>query len=243
MTIPVFWHSNCSLTHSSFDPLQDKSYKTQLGLFFHWDYPTASKGLRKMVLRKVAILSTLFIFAMICRAWCDAVKSINGAAIQLMTMKMDKNRALMQKKTVPLNELTEWLKKSQENFRDLGFLKTPDEKKRLQWVESLDKGIYSREFSENDWRNKFSSPGEARETKSPSSNSGRFVSKESPDENGHIEERKILTTLRLLQSREDLLKEIFVGFRFSFDLANGRVHLEMNVTPSSEKRSGFIVRF
>jgi len=196
-----------------------------------------------MVLRKVAILSTLFIFGMIYRAWCDPVKSIKGATIQLTTMKMDKNRAVMQARTEPVKESAEWLKKSQADFRDVNLLKTPEEKKRSQWVKSLDNVIYSREFSENDWRNKFSSPPEVRETKSSSSNSGQFISKPSSDGNGYFEVEKILTTLKLLQSRENPLREIFVGFLFSFDLTKGHVQLEMNVTPSSEKRSGFIVRF
>ena len=196
-----------------------------------------------MVLTKVAILSTLFIFGMIYRAWCDPVKSINDAAVQLTTIKMDKNKAIMQKKTEPPKESTGWLKTSQANFRNVDFLKSVEGKKRSQWVESSDKVIYSREFSENDWRNKSPSPPEITETKSSISNSGQFISKLSSDGNGYLEIEKILTTLKLLQSKEDLLKEIFVGFRFSFDLTNGHVHLEMNVAPSSEKRSGFILRF
>ncbi len=196
-----------------------------------------------MVLRKVAILSTLFIFGMICRAWCDPVKSMNDATIQLTTMKIDKNKTVMLKKTEPQNKTTEWSKKIQANFRDVDFLKILEEKKRSQWVESSDKVNYSREVSENDWRNKFSGPREVSETKSPSSNSGQSMLKLPPEGTPHFEEGRILTRLKLLQSREDLLREIFVGLHFSFDLANGHVHLEMNVTPSSEKRSGFIVRF
>ena len=196
-----------------------------------------------MVLRKVAILLTLFIFGMIVRAWCDPVKSINGAAIQLTTMKMDENRAALQKKTEPANESAECFKKSQAKLRNVNFLRTLEEKKRSQWVESPDKVIYSREFLENVWRNKFFSPRQVRETKSSSSDFGQSILKPSPDENGYFEEGKILKTLKLLQSKEETLKEIFMGFRFSFDLTNGHVLLEMNVTPSSEKKSGLTIRF
>jgi len=196
-----------------------------------------------MALRKVAILLTLFIFGMIARTWCDPVKSINGAAIQLTTIKMDENEAVMQKKTEPAKESTEWLKKSQTKFRDVNFLRTLEEKKRSQWVESSDKLIYSREFLENAWRKKFFSSRQVRETKSSSSDFGQSILKPYPDGNGYFEEGKILTTLRLLKSKEEIFKEIFMGFYFSFDLTNGRVLLEMNVTPSSEKRSGFIIRF
>jgi hypothetical protein len=196
-----------------------------------------------MVLRKVAILLTLFIFGMIVRAWCDPVKSINGAAIQLTTMKMDENGALLQKKTEPANESAEWFKKSQAKLIEVNFLRTLEEKKRWQWVESLDKVIYSREFLENVWRNRFFSPRQARETKSSSSDFGQPILKPSPDENGYFEEGKILKILKLLHSKEETLKEIFIGFRFSFDPTNGHVVLEMNVTPSSEKKSGLAIRF
>jgi len=195
-----------------------------------------------MVMRKVAILLTLFIFGMIVRAWCDPVKSINGAAIQLTTMKMDENRAVPQKKTVPAKESAEWFKKSQAKLRDVNFLRTLEEKKKSQWVESSDKVIYSREFLENAWRNKFFSPRQVRETKSSRSDFGQSILKPYSDENGYFEEGKILKTLKLLQSKEETLKEIFMGFRFSFDLTNGHVFLEMNVTPSPEKRSGLAIR-
>ena len=196
-----------------------------------------------MVLRKVAILLTLFIFGMIARGWCDPVKSINGATIQLTTMKIDKNRVLMQTKKEPVNGSAEWSKKSQARLRDVHFLRTLQEKKKSQWLESSDKVIYSREFSEDAWRNKFSASLHVRETKTPGSDSGQSTLKPYPDRNDSFEEVNILATLRLLQSREETFKEIFMGFRFSFDLTNGHVFLEMNVSPSTEKGPGFMIRF
>ena len=196
-----------------------------------------------MVSRKLAILLTLFIFGMIAQAWCDPVKSTNGAAVQLKTMKMDENKAVMQIKKGPAKKSTEWLKKSQAKLRDVNFLRTLEEKKRSQWVESSDTVTYSRKFFENAWRDRFFSPRQAGKIESSSSDSGQSISKPYPDGNGHSEEGKILTTLKLLHLREDTLKEIFMGFFFSFDLTNGHMLLEMNVTSSSEKRPGFIIRF
>jgi len=95
---------------------------------------------------------------MIARAWCDPVKSNNDAAVQLTTMKMGENKATMLKKTEPAKGSTEWLKKSQARPREITFLSILAEKKRLQWLEPLDKVIYSREFSENVWRHQFSNP-------------------------------------------------------------------------------------
>jgi len=202
-----------------------------------------SEGSKKLVLTKVSILLTLFIFAMIVRAWCDPVKSIHGAAIQLTTMKMDENKAPMLKRTEPAKRSPEWLKKSQARLRDVNFLRTPGEQKRSQWVELLDRVIYSREFSENVWRNRFSNPPRATETKSSDSDSGQSTLKANPDENDSLEQAKTFTKLRLLQSREETFKKIFVGIYFSFDLTNGQVILGMNVTTSTEIRSGFLIRF
>jgi hypothetical protein len=64
-----------------------------------------------------------------------------------------------------------------------------------------------------------------------------------PDDNGSMEQANPFTKLRLLESREETFKEIFMGVYFSFDLTNGHVFLEMNVTPSTDKRSGFLIRF
>jgi len=158
-------------------------------------------------------------------------------------MKVDGNKAPVLKKTESAKGSPEWSKKSQARLRDVNFLRTPEEKKMSQVVESLDKVISSREFSEKFWRNKFSSPLHAPETKSSSSDSGQSTLKVNPDENGSLEQAKTFTKLRLLQSREETFKEIFMGICFSFDLTNGHVFLEMNVTPSTEKRSGFSIRF
>ena len=196
-----------------------------------------------MVLRKVAILLTLFIFGSIARAWGDPVKSSNDAVNQLTTMKMDENNVVIQKKTEPARKPAESLKKSQVKFRDVNFLRTLEERKRSQWVESLDQTIYSCEFSEDAWRNKFISPRQVRETKFSNSDSGHSILKPHPDGNGYFGEGRMLTTLRLLQSKEEKIKEIFMGFLFSFNLANGHMLLEINVAPSSEKSSGFTIRF
>jgi len=196
-----------------------------------------------MALTKVSILLILSIFGMIVRAWCDPVKSIYGAAVQLTTMKVDENKAAMLKNTEIAKKSPEWSKKSQSGLRECTFLRTPEEKKRFQWLESMERVIYSREFSENVWRNKLSKTLHATETKSSISDSGQSPLKANPDENGSFQQAKTFTKLKLLQSREETFKEVFMGICFSFDLTNGHVFLEMNVTPSTEKRSGFSIRF
>jgi hypothetical protein len=68
------------------------------------------EGSRKMALKKVSILLILSIFGVTVRAWCDPVKSIHGTAIQLMTVKLDENKAPVLKTA---KGSPEWLKKDQ----------------------------------------------------------------------------------------------------------------------------------
>ena len=196
-----------------------------------------------MVLRRVSILLILFIFGMIVRAWSDSVKSINDDAIRLTTMKMDENKAALQKKTEPAKESTGWFKKSQVRPEEVDFLGTLEEKKKSQWVIPVDKAFYSQEFPGNMWRNKFLTPPQGKETKSSTSDLGQSTLPPFPEEDGYLQEGKILRALHLLQWKEEMLKDIFMGFRFSLDLTNGHALLEMNVTPSSGKRSGLTIRF
>jgi hypothetical protein len=196
-----------------------------------------------MAMIKVSILLILFIFACIVRAWADPAKSTKDAANQLTTMKMDKNEAPPHKKAGPVKERTESLKKNPAKFRDVDFLRTLEEKKKSQWLESLDEVIYTREFSENGRRNNFEGPLQVKESKSSGTDSGQSILRPYPDGNGYFGEGRIFKTLRLFKSREETFKEIFMGFRFSFDLTYGHLLLEMNVAPSSEKSSGFAIRF
>ena len=122
-------------------------------------------------------------------------------------------------------------------------MKPQEEKKWWQWAESWDEVISSREFLQNAWRDKLFNSQQIREPKSSSTEFGQTILKPSADENGYFEQGKILTLLKLLHAKEETFKEIFMGFRFSFHPTNGRVLLEMNVSPSSEKRSGLIIRF
>jgi len=197
-----------------------------------------------MATRKVAILLTLSIFGMMGQPWADPVKSMNDGAYRLTMTKMDENKGIIQKKTDPATDHVKSFKKGKAKFQDLNSLRTMEEKKRSRWVDSVDKVIYSHESCQNAWRNKFLSPRQATEAKSSNSDSGQPLFKPYSDGSGYFEEGRTLTTLKLLQSKkEEAFKDIFMGFRFSFDLMSGNMFLEMNVTPPSERVSGFLIRF
>lgn len=195
-------------------------------------------------MRTVAFLLTLSIFGSVAQARADSVKSMNNDANQLTMMKMDENKVVIQKKTEPTTEPTQSLKKSKAKFQVGNFLRTLEEQKSSQWLESLYKVIYSHDFSHYAWTNGFLNSWQVTETRSSTLEVGQSALKPNPDGNGYSEEGRLLTTLRLLQSkREETFKDLFMGFRFSFDLMNGHVFLEMSVAPSFKKGSGFIIRF
>ena len=240
----LFWHSNCSFTHANFDLLQDKNCETRYCLFFHCFLSSARNGQTRMAMIRVAILLSLFIFGSIVLAWSDPAKSIKDGTNPFMTTKMEESRPALLKKPGPAKDAAESSKKSRAKFPDMNFLRTLEEKKRSQWVGSLDEVIYTLEFSENGRRTDFLDPRRAQqEAKSPRSDLDPATMRPYPDENGYLEERRMLKILRHLQLREEAFKEIFMGFRFSFDLTYGYLLLEMNVKPSSEKGSGILIRF
>ncbi len=126
----------------------------------------------------------------------------------------------------------------------VNFVKTLEEKKKPRLRDSLDKVIYSCEFSKDVWKDKFLTFRGIAEAKSSNSGSDHSVLKPYPNGNKYFEEGRILTTFKLLQSkREELFKEVSMGFRFSFQPMSGHMFLEMNVTPASETGRGIIIPF
>jgi hypothetical protein len=208
---------------------------------------------------KVAILLTLFIFAIYIQVWANPVKSINDAANQETIMKMDENKGALQKKKSHAKETVKSLKKSQVRSQfsiqqtddgvmmsrsklDINYLKAAKPKKSLL-TDFLDKVIFSYDFAQKGWRNHFPSFMEVAEAKSPDSDVSQSVLRSYPTGSRHFEEGEILDTFKLLQfKRKDISKEIFMGFRFSFNPVRGHLFLEMNAIPS-EKGPGLIIPF
>jgi len=208
---------------------------------------------------KVAILLTLFIFAIFIQVWANPVKSINDAANQETIMKTEENKGALQKKKSRAKETVKSSKKSQVTSQfgiqqtddgfmmsrsklDINFLKAVKAKKSLL-TDFLDKVIFSYDFAQKGWRNHFPSFMEVAEAKSSDPDVSQSVLRSYPTGSRHFEEEKILDTFKLLQfKRKDISKEIFMGFRFSFNPVRGHVFLEMNAIPS-EKGPGLIIPF
>jgi hypothetical protein len=186
---------------------------------------------------------------------------MNNTPNQIKTMKMEENSVNVQKKTGSGKESLKMTEKRRAGFRpvipysydgpiavspgpDANFLISLEQKKRSRWVDSLDQVISTYEFFQNDWRGKFLNFQKGSDIKSSHQDFDLSTLRPSPNRNTHFEEDGILTTLKLLQSkREEIFKEIFMGFRFSFNPLSGHMFLEMNVAPSSEKGPGIMVPF
>jgi hypothetical protein len=209
---------------------------------------------------KVAILLTLFIFAIFIQVWANPVKSINDAANRVTIMKMDENKGALQKKKSHAKETVKLLKKSQVTSQfgiqqtddgvmmsrsklDINFLKAVKAEKKSLLTDFLDKVIFSYDFAQKGWRNHFPSFMEVAEAKSSDPDVSQSVLRSYPTGSRHFEEGWNLETFKLLQfKRENISKEIFMGFRFSFNPVRGHLFLEMNAIPS-EKGPGLIIPF
>jgi len=210
---------------------------------------------------KNVLLSLLFTLGVITQIWADPMKSINIAANQETTMKNKENEIAIQKKTTPAKNPNESLKKRKAKLQssnshtedgaimsskifDIKFLKIAREMKKPLLTESLDKVIYSYKFSQDAGREKISNFQEVTKTNYLNSDFGQFTLKPHQNGNKYLEEERTSATLKLLQSKkEEIFKEIFLGFRFSFNPMSGHNFLEMNVTPSFEKGPGIIIPF
>jgi hypothetical protein len=210
---------------------------------------------------KHAILSLLFTLGFITQIWADPIKSINNAANQETTMKMNKNEIAIEEKTRPAKNPNASLKKHKAKFQSgtsyiddgvimsskkygVNFLKIVKEREKPLLTEPLDRVIYSCKFSQDAGREEFSNFQEVTKTTYSNSDFGQFIPRPYQNGNKYLEEERTLTTLKLLQAKkEEIFKEIFLGFRFSFNPMNGHRLLEMNITPSFEKGPGITIPF
>jgi hypothetical protein len=213
-----------------------------------------------MFIKKVAILFPLFIFGIMTQVWADSVNSLNSPVNQETIMKMDENKGALQKKKSHAKEPVNSSKKDQARSQsgmqqaddavmmsrsqiDINFLKAVKAKKKSLLTDFLDKVIFSYDFAQNGWRNRFPSFMGVAEAKSSDPDVSQTVLGSYPTGSRHLEEGRILETFKLPQfKRENISKEIFMGFRFSFYPVSGYVFLEMNAIPS-EKRPGLMIPF
>jgi len=212
-----------------------------------------------MIIKTVAILLFLFIFGITTQGYADSVKSRKNTVNQETMMKIDENKVALQKKVGILKDPIKTSKKHTSEFTPnisykdrwwvidnakLNFLKTLEEKKKTSFADYLDKVIYSYGFFQNSWGEKFLNFSRVAEAKSLNSEVNQSHLGSYHPGNKNFEERRILEVFKLLQlKREEISKEIVLGFRLSFNPVSGHLFLEMNVTPSFENGSGLTIPF
>ena len=213
-----------------------------------------------MTIVNVPILLILFIFAIVTHAWSDPDKSMNVAANRVTAMKMDENKGVVQKKRKPAQKPAGSIKKesskSQSALRcpkdgatlsstksDVDFLKAVVEKRKARWID-LDQILNSPEFLRSTCNKNFFGSREAPTTISSNADFSQPISRPFPAGSKYFEGGTKLEILRHLESKkEEILREIFMGLRFSFTPTSRHVVLEMNVSPSYERGPGIIIPF
>ncbi len=213
-----------------------------------------------MTITKISILLALFIFGITVLVRSDPVKSMNHGANQKTLMKVDENKASLQKKMKLEKELIKSSKKNKPKFQpgdsstgnsanltstkvDVNFLEALQKNKKVRVPDSLDKAILSYGVSQGPWRTDLLAYEEVSGSRSSNSDLRQSISKPYPNGNEYAEESR-KATFRLLQSkREEIFKEISMGCRFYFNPMRGHLFLEMNAAPSSEKGPGIIIPF
>jgi hypothetical protein len=213
-----------------------------------------------MTIKKISILSAFVIFVMVTQVGANDVKPVKYTANRETITKMDKNKGPLQKRIEPAKTPVKSPKKLTGGFQSavlydykaildrtklgVDFLKTLEEEKKLQLTDFLHKVIYSYEFFQDAWKHRSLSYRKIDESKSSNSDLGQSISKPYPIGDKYFGEGNILSTFRLLQSkREETFREIFMGFRLSFDPKSTHMLIEMNISPSPEKGPGVIIPF
>ncbi len=210
------------------------------------------KELKRMTAKQISILLFLSIFATTTYAWSAPDKLMNNAANGGTAMKIHENKGALQKKWKPASKPIKSSKKRNTKSqlalsrpddrpitggvkKDVDFLKAVEEKKRTRWI-ALDQSSSPSEFLPRNLHCEVLSSREALPSESSL--------KPFPGVSQYFEGGTKLETLRRLESRkEEVLREIFMGLRFSFPPVSRHVVLEMNVAPHSEKAYGVFIPF
>ncbi len=212
-----------------------------------------------MVSINVSILLILFIFAIVTQASSDAEKSINDAANRARPVKLEENGGVVQEKKKPVQKSVQSIKKGSSKpqsaccpadgaamastKRDIHFLKAVEEKRKVRWIR-LDQVLYSPEFLRSTPKNDFLTFRESPSIKSSDADFNSPISKPFPAGGKYLEGGPKLEILRHSEAKkEEILKEIFMGLRFSFTPASRHVFLELNVSPSYERGTGLTIPF
>jgi len=186
-----------------------------------------------MVIKRITILLTLFIFCIAIQVWADTTGTLNETFYELSIIEMNK---LEERHQPGISH------KGDGEVPDDAFLESPKANKRLKLIESIDKIFSIYKLAQTTWRYKFLDSQGVKETKSLNLEYGQSILKLHSNVNRYLEEGGAQVTFELLQSK---LKrtEIFILFNLSFNPKAELIFLEMHLTPSSDKGVNFFIPF
>ncbi len=186
-----------------------------------------------MIIKRIAILLTLFIFCIVIQVWADTTGTLKGTFYEGSVIKMNE----IEERPHPGISC-----KDDEEVPESAFFERPEVKKKLTLTESLDKIFSIYKFAEPKWRYKFLDSQGFKETKHLNLEYGPSILNPYSNGNRYLEEGGAQVIFELLQSK--LKKtEIFILFNLSFNPKAELIFIEMNITPSSDKGVNFFIPF
>jgi hypothetical protein len=186
-----------------------------------------------MIIKRTAILLTLFIFCIVFQVWADPTGRFNGTFYEGSIIKMDRNEE---------RDQAEISYKADGGVPEDAFLESLKTNKKFKLTETLEKIFSIYKFAEPTWRYKFLDSQGFKETKPLNLEYGPSTLNPYSNGNRYLEEGGAQVIFELLQSK---LKrtEIFILFNLSFNPKTELIFLEMHITPSSDKGVNFFIPF
>ena len=186
-----------------------------------------------MIVKRIAILLTLFIFCIVFQAWAGTTGTLNGTFYEGSIIKMN---------NIEERPQLDRSYRDDEEVPESAFSERPEVKKRFSLTESLEKIFSIYKFAEPKWRYKFLDSQGFKETKHLNLEYGPSILNPYSNGNRYLEEGGAQVIFELLQSK--LKKtEIFILFNLTFNPKPELIFIEMNITPSSEKGVNFLIPF
>ncbi len=186
-----------------------------------------------MIIKKIAILSTVFIFCIALQSWADTTGTLDATFYEGSIIEMNRIEERPQLDRSYRND---------EEVSESAFFERPEVKKKFRLTESLEKLFSIYKFAEPSWKYKFLDSHEGKETKFQNLKYGPSILNLNSHPNRDPEESGARVTFELLQSK--LKKtEVFILFNLSFNPKTELIFMEMSITPSSDRGVSFLIPF
>ena len=186
-----------------------------------------------MVIKKIGLLTLLFIFCIVFQVWADTTGTLSGTFYERSVIKMNG----IEERPQPDRSY-----KEDGKVPKSAFFESPEVKKKFKLTESLERIFSIYKFAEPSWKYKLLDSQGVKEIKSLNFEYGQSNLNLHSNVNGYFEEGGARVIFELLQSK--LKKtEVFILFNLSFNPKMELIYLEMNLTPFPDKGVNFLIPF